>query len=230
MALLVWYTPSMQSVHKFQVFVNEKGEFGNLGSLLVDDSGQIEVQERIRITSDIGNDETVFVDDLATNRLSIYHHQGEVDFAGSVLVGVVWQLEQIKGEPTQTITCRRGSLETWQEEDVYWLRTAVDNNIGNWEYLQLEKPEDVDNIKVEETQGWSKLVWAWVDEDKGLIRARTFASKIGIPEVQGNGSGSLNLAGQLQKEIVITHGDGSVIYARPASGNRAELGGRVIGL
>ena len=57
---------------------------------------------------------------------------------------------------------------------------------------------DVDAINLSDTKGWKKMVRAWLDESKGLIRARTFADRIGMPEVQGNGSGSMNLAGQLQ--------------------------------
>lgn len=214
----------------FQVFVNEQGKFGNLGSLIVDESSQLDLEKRKSITAEIGHDETVFVNDLASVDVSIYHANGEVDFAGSVLVGAVWQLSKLKDEPVQNIHCKKGNISTWQDGDIYWLRAGLKGNLGNWEYEQLENPEAVDAIALADTKGWKKMTWAWKDEAKGLIRARTFASKINIPEVQGNGSGSMNLAAQLQREIIITHGDGSVIYARPALNNKAELGGRVLAI
>ncbi len=220
----------MQNTYKFQVFVTESSKFGDPVGLVIDEGRHIDLRERLRVTSEIGYVETAFVNSLATNDISIYHAQGEVDFAGSVLIGVSWQLAQLKGKPTQRLLCKRGQIEIWQEGDVYWLRAGLKNNIGNWDYEQLDIPGDVDKIDVADTGGWKKMVWAWASESQGLIRARTFADRIGAPEVQGNGSGSMNLAGQLQREIIITHGEGSVIYARPASSNSAELGGRIIAI
>jgi predicted PhzF superfamily epimerase YddE/YHI9 len=218
----------MTEVYKFQVFVNESGKFGNPGSLFLDEGRQIDDAERIAITAKIGHDETVFINNLETNDLSIYHSLGEVDFAGSVLVGVVWQLGQLKSEPITHLHCAIGDIPVWQEGELSWLRTKLEGNLGNWEYEQLDSPEVVEAIDVADTASWKKMVWAWINKDRGLIRARTFASSIGIPEVQGNGSGSLNLADQLQRSIQIIHGDGSVIYARPSGNDSAELGGRVI--
>lgn len=218
----------MNQPHMFQVFVDANGKFGNPGSLIIDEERHLNAERRTAITAEIGHDETVFIDSLINNEVSIYHAYGEVDFAGNVLVGAVWQLSQIKGKPVESIHCNRGEITTWQENDIYWLRTSLKGDIGNWDYEQMQSPEAIDAIKVHDTVGWKKMIWAWIDESKGLIRARTFASKIDIPEVQGNGSGSMNLAGQLQQGLTIKHGDGSIIYARPASNNCAELGGRVV--
>ena len=71
------------------------------------------------------------------------------------------------------------------------------------------------------------FVWAWVDEEKGIVRARTFASDWCIPEDEANGSGSMKLATMLNREITIIHGKGSVIYARPTNNHFAEVGGYV---
>jgi predicted PhzF superfamily epimerase YddE/YHI9 len=211
----------------FKVFVDENGDFGDPVSLIVDDEHQMSFEERLRITAEIGNVETVFVNDLVANDVSIYHAHDEVDFAGSVLIGTAWELEQLKNEPTQQIKCKRGLINVRQEDGVYWVQANLENNIGNWDYKQLATPEAVEAIDVASTKGWKKMVWAWIDEDQGLIRARTFADTIGMPEVQGNGSGSMNLAGQLQRQITIKHGEGSLIYARPLSSDSAEVGGRV---
>lgn len=213
--------------HKFRVFVDEDGNFGDPVSLVVDEGRQLSFEERLHITAEIGNVETVFVNDLVANDVSIYHALDEVDFAGSVLIGTAWGLEQLKNQPTQQITCKRGLVRARQENGVYWIQASLEHNIGNWDYEQLSSPEDVEAIHVNDTKCWKKMVWAWIDEEQGFIRARTFADTIGMPEVQGNGSGSMNLAGQLQRQITIKHGEGSVIYAKPLSDDSAEVGGRV---
>ena len=71
-------------------------------------------------------------------------------------------------------------------------------------------------------------MWAWIDEAKGLIRARTFAADWDIPEAQGNGSGSMVLAARLNRSIEIKHGIGAVIFAQPASNNYVNVGGRIV--
>lgn len=214
--------------YKFKVFVDNKGNYGDPVSLVIDEGRQLHFEARLQITSKIGNVETVFVNDLANNDVSIYHAQDEVDFAGSVLVGTAWQLGQLKGEPTKQIKCKKGNINVRDENDVYWVRASIENNIGNWDYEQRAKPQDVEAIIASNTKGWKKMVWAWANEDEGLIRARTFADTIGMPEVQGNGSGAMNLASQLQRQITIKHGDGSLIYAKPLPNDYAEVGCRVV--
>ncbi len=72
------------------------------------------------------------------------------------------------------------------------------------------------------------MTWAWIDEVKGLVRARTFMSDWEIAEAEGNGSGSMMLAAALKRPIEIRHGQGSVIFAKPSEYNCAEVGGRVV--
>lgn len=72
------------------------------------------------------------------------------------------------------------------------------------------------------------MAWAWIYEAKGLIRARTFADDWDIPEAQGNGSDAMVLAAQLKRDIEIKHGEGSVIFAKPAPNECADIGGRVV--
>jgi len=72
------------------------------------------------------------------------------------------------------------------------------------------------------------MVWAWIDEIKGAIRARTFANDWDIPEAEGNGSGSMLLAEKLKRSIEIKHGKGSVIFARPVSNNCVRIGGKIV--
>ena len=71
-------------------------------------------------------------------------------------------------------------------------------------------------------------VWAWLDEEAGLIRERVFVPEAGIVEDEATGSAALRLVALLGRELEIRQGRGSVLYARPAAGGMAEVGGRVV--
>lgn len=72
------------------------------------------------------------------------------------------------------------------------------------------------------------MVWAWENEKKGLIRSRTFLPDWGTLEDQGNGSGAMQLAKILGRNIEIHQGKGSLIYSRPSEKKYAKVGGRVV--
>lgn len=61
------------------------------------------------------------------------------------------------------------------------------------------------------------IVWSWIDKEKGIVRARTFASDWNIPEDEANGSGAMKLANSLNRNLIIHHGKGSVIHSTPNS-------------
>jgi hypothetical protein len=58
------------------------------------------------------------------------------------------------------------------------------------------------------------------------IRARTFAPDWGVPEEEANGSGSMQLAHKLGRNLEILHGKGSIIRASVGSSGIA-IGGLV---
>ena len=71
--------------------------------------------------------------------------------------------------------------------------------------------------------------WAWIDEGMGSIRARVFASWVGVPEDPATGSAALRLVDQLQRSISILQGEDCIIQARPGSeAGTAEVGGFVV--
>jgi len=123
---------------------------------------------------------------------------------------------------------RDGEITAWQEDELTWVRGPL-AIMPPWNYKQLEDAEAVEQIKLEETKDWQHtMVWAWIDEVKGLIRVRTFAADWDIPEAQGNGSGSVVLADKLGRPIEILHGEGAVIFAKPALNDCVDIGGRVL--
>lgn len=210
-----------------KVFTNEQGEFGNPVGVIVDTENKISKTERLKITINSGSSEVVFVNSIENKEISIYCPQNEIAFAGHAVVGTAYFLSQ---EYIQTITQLKsigGIIETWRENELTWVRGSL-SILPNWNYEQLESAELVEKLNVNETANKEHtFVWAWIDETKGLIRARTFANDWGIPEDEANGSGSMRLADSLKREITIVHGQGSVIHARPSKDNSVEVGGLV---
>jgi predicted PhzF superfamily epimerase YddE/YHI9 len=123
---------------------------------------------------------------------------------------------------------RGGDIMTWQDGKITWARASL-STMPPWHHKQLKSAEAVEQIVVKETTNMEHtMVWAWMDEAKGKIRARTFAADWEIPEAQGNGSGSMTLAAALGRKIEILHGEGSVIYAGPGKTGCADIGGRIV--
>lgn len=122
------------------------------------------------------------------------------------------------------IVCSAGMVNVWRDGDKTWLRTSFDYLPG-WNIVQLDTAQQVEQLspdsEVEHT-----LFWAWIDETKGKVRARTIAPDWDLPEVESNGSGSMKLAKQLGRELSVIHGQGSEIFARPTP-QGLELGGRI---
>ncbi len=213
--------------HLLRVFIDENGNYGDAASIVIDEGRRITDVKRQEIAREFNTGETIFVNDLTAADISVVHSQGEIGFAGVGVVGTAWLLAKLRGKPTERIHSRDGDIAAWRVGDVTWARGSL-AIMPPWNYKQLDDADAVERIKLEETKDWQHtMAWAWIDEAKGLIRARTFATDWDIPEAQGNGSGSMVLAAKLGREIEIKHGEGSVILAKPAPDGYADIGGRV---
>lgn len=158
------------------------------------------------------------------------HTQGELDFAGTSALGVAWLLTKLRHHPITTMKSRGTDIAVSQDGELTWVRASL-TIMPPWHHQQLKNVEEVERITLQETGSWQhRMVWAWMDEARGLAQARTFASDWDIPEAQGNGSGSMMLAASVNKSIEIIHGEGSVIFAKPAPNNCADIGGYVMEL
>ncbi len=214
--------------HYLCVFTDPNGDFGDAASVVTDEGRHISDSERQEIARKLNTGETIFINDLADANISVVHPQGEIGFAGVGVLATAWLLVKLRGSPAEAMYARDGEIKVWQDGDLTWARASL-RIMPPWNYKQLDSPEAVEQIKLEDTKDWlHTMAWAWIDETKGLIRARTFATDWDIPEAQGNGSGSMVLTAKLGRAIEIKHGKGSVIFAKPAAGNKADIGGRVI--
>jgi len=215
-------------LYLLRVFTDSAGSFGNSVSAILDEGKRISDTERQAITRKFGHDETVFVNDLTRADVSIFNPQKEVPFAGHAMVGTAWLLAKLSGKPVSVIRCLGGEIKVWQDGELTWIRASL-GMMPPWHLLQLEDVDVIERITPEEARAMEhSMVWGWIDEAGGLIRARTFAGDWDIPEVEANGSGSMMLAAMLKRDIEIRHGKGSVIFAKPADNNCADIGGRVV--
>src|SRR5262249_52979035 len=140
-----------------------------------------------RIAANLDAAETVFVNNAAAHQVSFVHGQGEIDFAGVPALGVAWLLGQREGAPISHLEGRGGEITVTHEDGLTWVRASL-STMPPWKHVQYPSVESVDRINLPETSDWEHtMVWAWIDQGQGLVRARTFASDWDIPEAMGNG-------------------------------------------
>lgn len=214
-------------IYILRVFVDEVCKFGNPVGVILDEGKKIDSKERQRIATRLGFSESVFINELETGNVSIFNPQNEVPFAGHALLGTAWLISKLRNHPTDTLTSAGGSIKTWRDNDKTWIRASL-AMMPPWKYENMKNPRDVEILSPSKMVSKEHtFVWAWEDEAKGLIRARTFAPDWGIPEDEANGSGSMKLAAMLDRSIEVIHGKGSIIHAKPWKSDLVDLGGRV---
>ena len=215
----------MATLHVVRVFCAADGSGGNeLGVFL--DGAELPEAGRQAIAAELGFAETVFVDDRAQGEIRIFTPELELELAGHPLVGTAWLLAH-EGTPADTLRPPAGEVAVRFDGDL----TAVSADPAwapHFDHVQLGSAEEVDALDgPPEGMGWVGL-WAWIDEDAGLIRKRVFVAEAGIPEDEATGAAAMLQVAELGREIEIRQGRGSVIYARPLSADRVEIGGRVV--
>jgi predicted PhzF superfamily epimerase YddE/YHI9 len=219
----------MLRFHKVRVLCNDKSEFGEAHAVIVEQTRAINPKERQAIAARLGFDETIFINDLATGNVSFFDTTKEVPFAGTAALAAAWFVNKQSDKPVENLICGNKSILTWREDGLTWIATKFDT-MPSWNVVQYDSPELINAITSSEAKVLEHtLAWAWEDESKGLIRARTLASDWDIPEVEANGSGSMMLAASLGQSLRIQHGKGSVILAKPCPDSMVAIGGKVVG-
>ncbi len=216
-----------KKIHILRVFVNSENKFGNPVGIILDQKQEISTKDRQGIATRLGFSESVFVNKKTTGNVSIFNPKKEVDFAGHALVGTAYFITNCLGKPVTLLQCRGGSVLTWQENDCTWIRASLKHTPA-WNHEQLRDASSVKNLSTFQIRSKKHtMVWAWIDQSKGIIRACTFAPDWGIPEDEANGSGSMQLAAMLAQKLEIYHGKGSVIFAKPSKTGSADVGGKI---
>ena len=207
-----------------RVFCAADGTGGNpLGVFL--HGAVVPEAERQPIAHELGFSETVFVDDPERGVMRIFTPESELPLAGHPLVGTAWLLRERGAEPA-VLRPPAGDVGVRFEGELTYVAARPEWG-PPWEFRRLDSPADVDALPTPPGPG-ELVMWAWIDEEAGLVRARAFAAEDGIPEDEATGSAALQLTAQLGRDIEIRQGRGSVLYARPLDDGRAEVAGRVV--
>jgi predicted PhzF superfamily epimerase YddE/YHI9 len=212
-------------LHVLRVFCGDDGRGGNpLGVFLA--GGEVPRHARQEVARRLGYSETVFVDDPVRGEIAIFTPGAELPFAGHPTVGTAWLLAE-RGAPVAMLRPPAGEVPVRTEEDGAHV-TGRPEWAPPFELTQLDSGEAVEAL--DGPPGGHDLVaaWAWIDERAGLVRARVFPRRLGIPEDEATGAAAVKLSAALGRPIEIRQGRGSRIDARPLDHGMVEIGGRVM--
>lgn len=211
-----------------RVFTDPDGNFGN--PLGVVDAGLVQPGDRQRLATQLGYSETIFIDLPsigATSAHAVIHTpRTELPFAGHPTVGASWWLRE-RDTPIDSLHLSAGPVQVSYDGDV----TAVSAR-AEWspEFAihDFESPQDVaDADPADFNDDIAHYVWAWVDRAAGSLRARMFASNLGVAEDEATGSAAIRMTDYLRRDLVITQGKGSVIETSWSPTGWLRVAGRV---
>lgn len=215
----------MPVLHFLRVFTGTGSAGGNpLGVFL--EGGSVPAPQRQAAAAAIGFSETIFVDDPASGAVRIFTPATELPFAGHPLVGTAWLLARQR-TPVDFLRPPAGEVPARLDGD----RSFVAGR-PEWapafRWFELASPADVEALDGAPEGHDLGCAYAWIDEDRGIVRARTFPTRLGIAEDEATGAAAVRLGALLGRELEIRQGRGSVIEVRPPENGWVEIGGRVV--
>jgi predicted PhzF superfamily epimerase YddE/YHI9 len=214
----------MAELHVLRVFTGDDGSWGNpLGVFL--DGGSVPGAERQAVATDLGFSETVFVDDAERGEIRIFTPAVEIPFAGHPVVGTAWLLTRERGG-VQVLRTPAGEVPV-REEGEWTYASARPEWAPDFEFVQLGSPAEVEALEGSPRKDAEVGMWAWIDEDAGVLRERVFAEPFGIPEDEATGAAAVALTARLGRPLDIRQGRGSRIVSRPLEDGMVEIAGRV---
>jgi predicted PhzF superfamily epimerase YddE/YHI9 len=201
-------------VNILRAFVDAQGRHGNPTGIVLDLTQKLTTDDRQKIATDLHFTDTVFINSLDPVNVSFFNPQQETKFAGDSLISTAYFIQHVLGKNTNLLVCRGGQIKTWESGELTWIEASLSGTPG-WQHQQLATAQAIDNITPEEASRYEHtMVWAWIDEAKGLVRSRTFLPDWGTLEDQGNGSGSMQLATMLGRKIEIHQGQVQLFMQR----------------
>ena len=211
-----------------RVFTDSEGNFGN--PLGVVDASKVAPADRQALATQLGYSETIFVDVPAcgstTAHARIFTPTTELPFAGHPTVGLSWWLKH-RGLPIRTLQVPAGIITVGYEGDLTIVRARAD-----WapEFLfrELASPRDVTSADPDEYSDFAYYIWAWIDEPRGQLRSRMFASDLGVAEDEATGAAAVRITESLSRDLTIIQGKGSIIHTWWSPEGWVTVGGRVV--
>ena len=208
-----------------KVFCSDDGKFGDSTAIILDEDNKLNPSERQVIAANSGLDEVAFIDNVSSGQISIYNPLQEVAFAGQIVVGAAWFWRNVLKKPLEQIVCRDFTVDVGSDEKSAWTLAPV-NQMPPWDIIYEEDLQKLE--KMSQLEAGHAMIWSWLDRKKGEVRARTFAPDWGIPEAEVNGSGSILLAHEIGRKLVVRHGLGSTINVEPIDDEFCRLSGFVV--
>ena len=212
----------MATYHLLRVFCDAEGRGGNPLAVFLE-GGAVQPDERQAIATELGLSETVFVDDAERGEVRIFTPVAEIPFAGHPTVGTSWLLREQGHEP-RTLQVPAGELLVRYDGAASFV-SARPEWAPEFETEQLDSPADVEALDGPPRGHDLIEAWAWADEDAGVVRARVFPVRFGIPEDEATGAAAVMMGG---RPLEIRQGRGSRISARPHDAGRVEIGGLTV--
>jgi len=195
-----------------RVFTDPDGNFGN--PLGVVDASRVKVSGRQRLAAELGYSETIFVDlpgaGSTTAHATIYTPRTELPFAGHPTVGASWWLRE-NGWPIKTLLVPAGVVQVSYAGDL----TGISARSEWAPELAIHEFDSVDALFAADPADFpddtAHYLWSWTDRAAGSLRARMFATNLGMPEDEATGSAAMRIADFLSRDLHITQGKGSLI-------------------
>ncbi|BBZ38648.1 PhzF family phenazine biosynthesis protein [Mycobacterium conspicuum] len=212
-----------------RVFTDPDGNFGN--PLGVVDASKVEPADRQRLATQLGYSETIFIDLPAagakTAHAYIHTPSTEIPFAGHPTVGASWWLRD-NGMPVNTLQVPAGLVQVSHDGQLTtisaraaWSPEFEIRELGSLEALFAADPDDFpDDV--------AHYLWTWTDRSAGALRARMFASNLGVREDEATGSAAIRITDYLSRDLTITQGEGSVIATTWDPAGWVGVTGRVV--
>lgn len=216
-----------------RVFTDANGDYGN--PLGVVDASMVEPADRQRIAFELGYSETIFIQHPApgvtTTAAHIFTPAVELPFAGHPTVGASWWLRN-RGTPVKTLQVPAGIVQVsydTQPDGEFTVVSARAEWAPDFSIYDMDSVEDVLNADPDDfSDAIEHYVWAWIDESKGSIRSRMFASELGIPEDEATGAGAVRMTEHLSRDLAITQGKGSELRTTWSADGWVKVAGRVV--
>jgi len=210
-----------------RAFTDEARRFGNPLGLIDGASSIPEPDRRQRLAAVLGYSETSFIDDPETGSVQFYSPQRAVPFAGHAAVGAANALGQLLGRTPPALHTGGGEGTVWVDGPVTWVQAAL-STTPPWWHERLPTPDAVDALTEPlSPQQDMTHIWACVDEEQGVMRVRTFASRVALHEDEACGTGAMRMAAAFGRPLTLRHGRGSLIFAAPGPPGFAAIGGYV---
>jgi predicted PhzF superfamily epimerase YddE/YHI9 len=202
-----------------RVFTNQSGDFGNELGIVVGEADAA-------LATRLGFSETVFISSVEPGcaTMRIFTPARELPFAGHPSVGAAWWLAQ-RGTPIDVLVEKAGDVAVRYDGELTWI-TGEASWAPEFEFHPLGSVAEVDALDPHAPDFGSGAHYAWTPIEGG-IRSRMFGAAMGIVEDEATGAAAVRITAQLERDLTIAQGAGSVLHTRYL-GAQVEVGGRTV--